>query len=72
LRADLLENCAAYAEVPFVIRGAWAWRDDYSVWFELSDLLHGYFVVSVGEDFGSEFSDELYQVVDERVVVVYD
>ena len=72
LRADLLEDGSAYAEVSFVIGVARAWRDDYSVWFELSDLFRGYFIVSVNKDFGSKFPDELHQIVDERVVVVYD
>lgn len=38
LRADLLEDRAANAEVSFVVGVTRTRRDDYSVWFELLDL----------------------------------
>ena len=72
LAAYLLQDGCANAEVSFVFRGAWTRRNNYPVGFKLLNLLQVYLVVSVDDNFCSEFSDVLDKVVNERIVVVYD
>ena len=61
--AHCLQDSCADPEVPFVLRGAWTWRNNYSVRFKRLQLLHGYFVVSVNHWFSSKFADALDKVV---------
>ena len=68
--AYILQDFGADTEISCFFRSAGTWRDYYSVRFKLLNLLQIYLVVSVDDDFCSDFSDVLDKVVDEGIVVV--